>query len=80
MIDEKELSDSLKATFDGADTDKDGFLTSTELIPVQGQNEDRVLKYIKNYDVNGDNKLDLSEFKGSHEEYRDSVDYKNDLA
>ena len=47
---------------------------------MQGQNEDRVLKYIENYDVNGDNKLDLSEFKGSHEEYRDTVDYKNDLA
>lgn len=47
MIDEQEINDSLKASFDEADINKDGFLNVKELIPVRGQSEEDVLKYIK---------------------------------
>lgn len=40
MIDEQEINDSLKASFEEADINKDGFLNQTELIPVQGQSEE----------------------------------------
>lgn len=78
MIDEQEINDSLKASFDEADINKDGFLNQTELIPVQGQED--VLNYIKNFDLNNDLKLDLTEFKSSHEEYLDIGRLQADIA
>lgn len=80
MIDEQEINDSLKASFDEADINKDGFLNVKELIPVLEQSEEGVLKYIKKSDLNNDLQVSLDEFKSSYHYYLGYEKMQADLA